>query len=189
MSDGPYRSLPMSRWWKRLAKFSENENFASADMCGAAIQALWKTCRAELPPNVLEGLCSVFLEQQPGLFPDHHIDAVEVLRPMAAGHKICKLLLDHATYVLHEGGSGEIGLTEAAERMLTAVGESATRQIEEHYLRKDTVFLTRQVVGRVEQALGTADKRTLARRLCGLEWENSKRASHKHKDINDGVPL
>lgn len=189
MSDGPYRSLPMSRCWKRLAEFSENENFGSADMCVAAVKALERTCRKGLPAEVTEGLRSVFLEQQPGLFANQRTEAVEALRPLAAGNAIGKLLLDHAASVLHEGGGGESGLTEAAVRMLTAVGASFTLQIEEHYVRDAIPTLTRQVVSRIEQALDTADKRTLARQLCGLEAVAARRVSLKHKDIDDGVPL
>lgn len=189
MSDGPYRSLPMSRCWKRLAEFSENENFGDADMCAAAVEALERTCRKGLPAEVTEGLRRVFLEQQAGLFADRRPEAVEALQPLAAGNAIGKLLLDHAVCVLHEGGGGERGLTEAAERMLTAVGARATLQIEEHYVRDAAPFLTRQVVGRIEQALDAADKLTLARQLCGLGAGAARRVSLKHKDIDDGVPL
>lgn len=189
MSDGPYRSLPMSRCWKRLAEFSENENFGNADICAAAVKALERTCRSALPAEVMEGLRNVFLEQRAGLFADQGVESIEALRPLTAGHGIGKLLLDHATCVLHEGGGGESGLTEAAERMLTAVGASATRQIEEHYVRETATSLTRRIVGRVEQALDTADKRTLARQLCGLEPGAPTRSSLKRKDIDDGVPL
>lgn len=80
-------------------------------------------------------------------------------------------------------------MADAVERTLTAIGATATRQIEEHYLRKAVTPLTRQVVGRVEDALENSDKRALARRLCGLESAASRRASLKHKGIDDGVPL
>lgn len=189
MSDGPYRSLPMSRCWKRLAEFAQNENFGHADICAAAVEALERTCRSALPAEVMEGLRGVFLAQQAGLFSERRVESVEALRPLADGHAIGKLFLDHATCVLHEGGEGENGLTEAAERTLTAVGATHTRQIEEHYVRVAATSFVRRVVGRVEQALDTADKRTLARQLCGLEPGTARRASLKHKDIDDGVPL
>ena len=189
MSDGPYRSLPMARCWKRLAKFSENENFGDPDIRAAAIDALGKTCRVSVPADVIDGLRNVFLGLQAGLFSDQRAEAVEALRPLASGHSVGKLLLDHAACVLREGGGGEDGLTEATERMLTAVGEAFTRQIEEHYLREAPAPRTRRVVGRAEQALAAADKRTLARQLCGLDAGTSRRSSLKHKDIDDGVPL
>lgn len=189
MSDGPYRSLPMSRSWKRLAEFSENENFGSVDTCAAAVNALEKTWRSDVPATVVDGLRQLFLEQQPGLFSDQRVQEIEALTPKAAGHGIGKLLVDNAVWVLQEGGSGESGLVEAAERALTACGARASRQIEEHYLRKASASLTKQVRGRVEQALGTADRRALARQLCGLAPGAAKRPPLKHKDIDDGVPL
>jgi len=179
----------MSRFWKRLAKFSENQNFGDADMCAAAVEALERTCRKGLPAEFMEGLRRVFLEHQAALFDDRRLVAGEDLRPLAAGNAIGKLLLDHAVCVLHEGGGGESGLTEAAERMLTAVGARGILQVEEHYVREAPASLTRQVVGRIEQALDAADKRSLARRLCGLEAGAARRGSLKHKDIDDGVPL
>ncbi|HLX26879.1 MAG TPA: hypothetical protein VKV24_00115 [Casimicrobiaceae bacterium] len=189
MSDGPYRSLPMSRCWKRLAEFSENENFGNADICAAAVEALKRTCRSALPAELTEGLRSAFVEQQARLFSDQRVESVDALRPLAAGRGIGKLLLDHATCVLNEGGEGESGLTKAAERMLTAVGASHTRQIEEHYVRQGASPLTQRVVSRVEQALDSADKRTLARQLCGLEPGVARHSPLKRKDIDDGVPL
>ncbi len=189
MSDGPHRSLPMSRSWKRVAEYAENENFGRADMCAAATEALEQTCRKSLPSELMEGLRSIFLEQQAGLFSDRRADSLDALRPLAAGHGIARLLLDHATCVVREGGAGESGLVEAAERMLTAIGETFTRQIEEHYLREAAQPLASQAIGRVEKALEDTDKRALARQLCGLEAGSPRRASLKHKDIDDGVPL
>jgi GNAT superfamily N-acetyltransferase len=189
MSDGPYRSLPMSRSWKRLAEFSENENFAFVDTCAAAVNALEKTWRSDVPATVIEGVRKVFLEKQSTLFSDQRVEEVEALAPKAAGHGIGKLLLEHTICVMHEGGSGESGLVEATERALTAYGARTSRQIEEHYLRKASAPLTKQVSKRVEQALGNADRRALARQLCGLESGAARRPSLKHKDIDDGVPL
>lgn len=189
MSDGPYRSLPMSRSWKRLAEFSENLNFGTADTCAAAIDALDKTWRANVPTAVIGGLRNVFLEKQSGLFSDQHVEEVEALSSMVDGHGVGKLLIDHAVCVLQEGGCGETGLLAAAERTLTAWGARASRQIEEHYLRKAPALLTRQVRERVEQALGTADRRALGRQLCDLGSGAARPRSLKHKGIDDGVPL
>lgn len=189
MSDGPYRGLPMSRFWKRLAEFSENENFGRADLCAAATDALERTCRKAVPAEVTDGLRSAFLEQQAGLFADRRVDAVEALRPLAAGHALGNLLLDHAVRVLYDGVGGESGLIMAAERMLMAVGANVTRQIDEHYAREAAKLLRRQVVNRVEQALDDIDKASLARQLYRLEAGAARRPSLKHKDLDDGVPL
>ncbi len=189
MSDGPHRSLPMSRSWKRLAEFAENENFESADTCAAAVVALERTWRAEMPPALIDGVRRVFLEKQSGLFADQRIDDAEALSSETAGYGFGKLLLEHALGVLHEGRSGEDGLEEATKRALTACGARASRSIEEHYVRKAPASLTKQVRGRIEHALGTADLRALARQLSGLEPGAANRPSLKHKDIDDGVPL
>lgn len=189
MSDGPYRSLPMSRSWKRLAEFAENVNFGGADMCAAAADALEKTWRKDVPDALMAGVCKVFLEPQSGLFADQRLEEIEALSRLAAGHGIGRLFIDHAAMVVQEGHSGESGLIEATQRALTACGARASRQIDEHYLRKAPATLTRQVRERVWQALSAADRRALARLLCGLEAGTARRPSLKHKDLDDGVPL
>jgi len=189
MSDGPYRSLPMSRSWKRLAEFAENVNFGGAEMSAAALNALKKAWRKGVPNALMTGFCKVFLEPQPGLFPHHCIEDVKSLSGLAEGHGLGRLLIDHAAMVVHEGRSGEAGLIEATQRTLAACGARASRQIEEHYLRKAPLILVRQVRERVRQALSDADPRALARQLCGLDVAAARRPSRKHKDLDDGVPL
>lgn len=129
MSDGPYRSLPMSRDWKRLAEFSENENFDRADTCAAATNALAGTWRNEVPVVVVKGIRGVFLEQQPGLFIDAQISKMQALMEESAGYGFGRLLTDHAVAVLNEGRCGEAGLVEATRRALDAYSARAARQI------------------------------------------------------------
>lgn len=189
MSDGPYRSLPMSRSWKRLAEFSENENFGGDDVCAAAVRALGETLRTEVPAQVLKHLSGVFLEQQAGLFCDQRIEAIQAVRSLSAGHMIGKLLVDNAACVAEAGGFGEKGMVEVVERTLSAIGTRHARQIEEHYLRKGTVALTKRVLVRVQRAFDVADKSALARQLCGFESSTPMQSSRKYQGIDDGVPL
>lgn len=189
MSDGPYRSLPMSRDWKRLAKFSENENFDRADTCAAATRALESTWRNEVPVVVVKGIRDVFLEQQPGLFTDAQIARMRALMAESAGYGFGRLLTEHAIGVLNEGMCGEAGLTEATRRALDACSARVARQIEEHYCRKASARLTRQVRERIAQAISAADFDTLARHCAGLDRGTIRSGSFKHTEIDDGVPL
>jgi hypothetical protein len=97
----------MARSWKRLAEFSENENFGSADTTSAAVEAMTKTWRSGMPDAVIEGVREVFLERQTGLFFDQGIEKIEALSSRAAGYGIGRLVLDHAICVLREGLFGE----------------------------------------------------------------------------------
>jgi hypothetical protein len=189
MSDGPYRSLPMSRGWKRLAEIGENLNFDHADACAAAKHALESTWLNEVPISVVMGIRTVFLETQPGLFLDEQIGRLHALAQSSAGYGLGRLLVDHAARALGEGLRGEAGLVEATKRTLDAYAARATRQIEEHYCRRASARLTHQVRERIAQAVGTADLDALARNCAGVERGRIRSGSFKHKEIDDGVLL
>lgn len=189
MSDGPYRSLPMSRGWKRLAKFAENANFDRADTCAAATHALATTWRNDVPAAIVKGIREVFLEREPGLFPDMGLARIDAVISDNAGYGLGRTLGAHASSVLTEGLTGEAGLAEATKRTLESYGARATRHIEEHYCRKASARLTQQVRERIAQAIGTADLNALARQCAGLEPRARRSSVRKHADIDEGVAL
>lgn len=189
MSDGPYRSLSMSRPWKRLARFAENENFENEDLREAASDALKETWQINVPVAVVDGVRKVFFEHQSGLLFDPRAEELRLLSSDAAGSCLGKLLLDQALQVLENGETGQAGLIEAAERTLMECGARASRQIDEHYLRKTRAPLAKRVHERVGQALDDVDMRALASQLCGLKPCTGRRRFSKHQDVNDGVPL
>ncbi len=190
MSDGPYRSLPMSRGWKRLAEFAENANFDRTDTSTAASHALKTTWGNEVPAIVVKGLRDVFLEREPGLFADTRLAKIEAVVSDTAGYGLGRLLTAHASSVLAEGLTGEAGLAETTRRALESYAARAARQIEEHYCRKASARLTQQVRTRISEAIGTADIPALARQCAGLEPRARRGSSiRKHADIDEGVPL
>ena len=189
MSDGPYRSLPMSRAWKRLAKLAENSNFDSADTAAAAMRALASTWGSEVPSQLSISLREVFLEGGPGLFGDAQTTHAHALSSAAAGFGLGRLLTEHAVVVLSEGMHGEAALTETVQRALHSYAARAARQIEEHYCREASGKLTKQVRERIAGAIATADFSGLARQCSGLESKASMPSSVKHTSLDDGVPL
>jgi hypothetical protein len=189
MSDGPYRSLPMSRSWKRLAEYSENENFDSVDTCGAATSALESTWRNEVLVATIRGVRDVFLEGEQDLFSNAQTEKLHAVEVDSAGYGLGRLLTGYAEAVLNDGFRGEAGLVEATKRTLEAYAARTARQIEEHYCRKASSRLTRQVRNRIAQAVSAADLETLARKCAGLQQASQRPASMKRTGIDDGVPL
>ncbi|MDR7377087.1 hypothetical protein J2X19_001745 [Rhodoferax ferrireducens] len=190
MSDGPYKSLPMSRGWKRLARYAENENFDSVDTCAAANTALEGTWRKEVPTVVVNELREVFFERAPDLFNDARLKRIEAAAGGAAGYGLARQLTAHASSVLTEGLSGEVGFLEAIKRAVWDYASRARRQMEEHYCRTASSRLTQQVRQRISQAIGAADFEGLARRWAGLDKRSSKRSViSKHTGLDDGVAL
>lgn len=189
MSDGPYRSLPMSRAWKRLAKVAGNSNFDPADTAAAAMRALANTWGSEVPTLLSKGLRDIFLEGRPDLFGDAQTTQAQALSSTAAGFGLGRLLSEHAVGVLGEGMYGEAALTETVQRALYAYAARAARQIEEHYCREASGKLTKQVRERIAGAIATADFSGLARQCSGLEPKAGKPRALKHTSLDDGVPL
>lgn len=190
MSDGPYRSLPMSREWKRLAEYAENSNFDRADTCAAASHALETTWRREVPAVVVKGIRDVFLEREPGLFADARLARIDAVASDASGYGLGRQFAAHASCVVAEGLTGEAGLAEATRRALDAYAARAARHIEEHYCRKASAHLTQQVRDCISQAISAADFDMLARHCSGLEPRAGGRSGiRKHVDIDEGVAL
>lgn len=189
MSDGPYRSLPMTRSWKRLAKFAQNQNFEPADICSAAVTALAKDWRAGVPPAVVDGIRNVFLAQQAGLFPEQRIEQLQALRRNTAGHGFAGLFFDCAVAVVHTGRSGEAALVEAANNALLVRASRGVRQVEEHYYREATTALANRVRGRLEDAIENTGVGALARQLLNIIPGPAPRRSMKRQGLDDGVPL
>ena len=52
MSDGPHRSLPMSRGWKQLARRAANKAFSPVEVCDALPAALHQDWRTEVPKRL-----------------------------------------------------------------------------------------------------------------------------------------
>lgn len=189
MSDGPYKSLPMSRAWKRLAKLAENVNFDPADTAAAAMHALANTWGSEVPSLVSSDLRNIFLDRERGLFGDSQVTKAQALSSAAAGFGLGRLLAEHAVAVLSMGMHGEAALTETVQRALQAYAARAARQIEEHYCRQASGRLTKQVRDRIADAIATADLSGLAKQCSGLEPRGTKPRPVKHDSLDDGVPL
>jgi hypothetical protein len=189
MSDGPYRSLPMSRAWRRLAKLAGNSNFDPADTAAAAMRALAGTWSSEVPSVLSKGLRDIFIEGRPDLFGDSQSMQAQALASAAVGFGLGRLLTEHAVVVLAEGMYGEAALTETVQRALHAYAARAARQIEEHYCREASGKLTKQVRERIAGAIATTDFRGLARQCSGLEPKAGKPRPIKHTSLDDGVPL
>lgn len=190
MSDGPYRSLPMSRAWKQLARYAENENFGSAETCAAANNALDGTWRKEVPAVVVNELREVFFDPASDLFNDDRHKRIQATEDEAAGYGLARRLTAHASSVLAEGLSGEIGFIEAIKRAALDYAGRARRQMEEHYCRTASARLTQQVRQRISQAIGAADFEGLARRWGGLDKRTGgRRVVSKHSGLDDGVAL
>lgn len=178
----------MSRGWKCLARYAENENFEPADICNAAVQALESDWRDGIPTDIVEGVRRAFLTQQGDLFAKEASDRLEALQRESAGYPMARLLLDCAAANLGREGSAEDSLALAGANALKTRASRGVRSVEEHYLREGPAAQAREMRARLEQACRDAPIAALARELLNI-GPGLPKASRKHDDLDDGVPL
>lgn len=187
MSDGPHKSLPMRRAWRRVAERGDKSAFAPEEVSRAVVLALEQDCRTDLGHGFLDELCRLFLHQEAWLFRNGLTAQLEQLRGVA-GAGIGALILDHA---IHCAERGETGLNGAARAIGAALNERAARgmrQVEEHYYRKSTERHALRVRARMEEGIGNAQAAIegLAGRMVKLESGPSLREPRK-RGLDDGV--
>ena len=135
MSDGPYRSLPMSASWKRVAQCGETDAFEISDISAALIPALAADWRIDVQPPFLDQLITAVTQQESFLFQDGFVAQLEALRNIA-GCGLGRRLLDLTLLALEGGERGIAALKLGAKDALYDQASRRARQMEEHYLTK-----------------------------------------------------
>lgn len=163
MSDGPWKSLPMRRHWKQVAKQAENRAFSREELSGALEAALLKEAR-ELP---LEAVCRAVVPSDQGILflPDLNGE-FEALRRDHPGSKVVQTFFTCLRDQDSKGESGRDMVESAAVDTLDECARDHARAIQEHYYRK-----SRSPTVPVDRRL------TDARRLCDFQGLASRMVS------------
>jgi hypothetical protein len=188
MSDGPHRSLPMRRGWKRVAEYGDNRACAPEEIGDAIIPALEQDCRDEMAPKFIDALYKTFRDQESSLFKDQIGPQLEALRGIA-GHGIGRIMLEHGIQISATGKVGIDALLGAAENALTDRAARGARQVEEHFCRKSNQPRGTAVRARIEEAIRSAPLAGLARQIFRIDPRSSPRATRKQQGLDDGVRL
>lgn len=182
MSDGPYRSLPMARYWKRTARLAESDASDEAEISAAFIHALAKETLECSLQSFLEKAVSIL--SSPSLFTK---DSLESLRKIAPGRPMINLFLDFLD-LCKASSTIKDQIKAAVTAMLVERSDRAIRQMREHYLRDKNRTRARHTIDRIVRALRKDGLNDLANRLM----ENNLRPilTRKPKSgINDGVRI
>jgi hypothetical protein len=134
MSDGPHRSLPLRKHWKKVAEWADNLNYGCGDVVAVLSEAVVRDFRREVPDSVLSLLKKEFCSRET-MLPAFQTQPLAVLDREHEGSPMACLIADCAEYQLATGDAGLEGLETALrsgihERLL-GVGQ----QMEEHYVR------------------------------------------------------
>lgn len=189
MSDGPYRSLPMSPKWKRAAKRAFIPSFSVPEISEALQQAAERDCRAELSQGLVRQVTVLVIgPEEPVFFSDSVITDLDAL------HRKCSSTMEHglvknAIDALHDGLSGQAALQQAAEASVSDRLLSGSRQIEEHMHRESSDNRARDTRARLNEAYNGVDLSGVARILLRAPDAPPRTKSVVYSGLDDGAPL
>src|SRR3984957_18875306 len=178
MSDGPHRSLNMTRAWKKVAERSDKRSYSREEVSESFVGALEKDCLREIPPGFLDTAWRIFSDPEPSLFITKISNQLETLRRQA-GPGIGRSVLDQAILGAERGKTGREGLVEAVKNALIDRAAKAKRQIEEHYCRESSNPRANHVRTRMDEGISGAALDGLARRILKIEQAPKKQSALK----------
>lgn len=182
MSDGPHRSLPMRRWWKRLAERADKCAFTAYEVAEALVPALEAECRSEMTSAFRDRLRREAAE--PTLFGPQ---LTMVDEQAATGFE--RRVLGHLAVLSPAESSDGSAIQTALENALRGEALRYSRQIEEHYLREAPPHRAQNVRDRLNEALGRSNVRAIGEKLLRLKnSDRTARVSIK-SGLDDGVKL
>jgi len=135
MSDGPHRSLPLRRHWRKVLERVVTPSFSPGEIVEALYSALINDLREAPMPQVLSILRS---DGQPSLFHENCVDKLEGLRRICPGSTAGNILLDCVIEANANGLTGDQAAVMALENASEAIYSSARNSIEEHCKRKES---------------------------------------------------
>lgn len=189
MSDGPYRSLPMSPRWKRVAKYAYVQAFSTREIADALHAAVERDCRAELSAGFLGKVSSLIIgPDDPGLFRDPPIPDLRAMHAQASSPMEASFLRN-AVDALNDGCTRADALQQAAEGTISDRLLAGFRQVEEHMFRKASDQRARVVRSRLEGAHGVIDISAVARQVLRAADGPRAPAVATYSGLDDGVPL
>lgn len=189
MSDGPHRSLPLRRAWKKVCEIADGRAHALDEVVERIPAALAADAIGEIGESFLNILRRILNPQQLNLIDDAQAQ-VAALRTRASS--VMEIdLVESVVDVLRDGKTGIEALLLGAQAVLEERGQAAKRAVVEHYLRKAPAARAAFVEGRVGDALQKAGG-SLRELAAGLANGTVRSAIPKVRDrsgLDDGPAL
>lgn len=154
MSDGPHRSLPLRRAWKKVCEIADGRAHALEEVIERIPAALAADAKGEISERLLKNLRRILNPEQLDLIDDAR-QQVAALRPEATS--VMEIdLVEAVGDALRDGKSRSEAFQTGAEVVLEERGHAAKRSVVEHYLRKAPQARAAHVEQRVAEALKRA---------------------------------
>lgn len=189
MSDGPFRSLPMSPKWKQAAERAYLPSFSTPEISAALQRAAERDCRAELSAGFVRRVTALIIgPPEPGLFRELPTADLNAL------HRNCSSTMEHglvnnAIDALQDGLRGRAALQQAAEACVSDRLLAGSRQIEEHMHRESSDNRAQATRSRLDEAHGGVDVSGVARLLLRAPDAPVRAMTVVYSGLDDGVTL
>jgi hypothetical protein len=167
MSDGPYKSLPLSRGWKKIAKCAENEAYSVEEIRDAVAPALAEDWRLGQLDAIAKVIASIMDNTQGALYDP--VEQLEALQAASAGDAFRQTFVQCAIQQAEAGATGEAALVRSAEDALDIWAARHARPIEEHYCREWDEGRALNVRDRIEGGFSITNFEGVARQLLGID--------------------
>jgi hypothetical protein len=187
MSDGPYKTLKMSRPWKRLAKLAANPAHSTAEVAEALRPALledWNSVRPAFAQQVRAALGD---NERGNLFLEVTLAETQRLRANAS-NPVEALLADQAHDAARDGLSGEAAYEQAIKACLDDRALQRARQMEEHYLCEQSPD-TGRLRAKLGEAIRTAETDKMAAGIAKGVGARTLAPKVDRTGLDEGVPL
>lgn len=187
MSDGPYKTMKMSRPWKGLAKIAANPAHSVAETAEAFRPALLNEWGAVRPAFAKEVRAALGDNDRGNLFAEVAVSEAQRLQTVAQ-NPVEALLAAQACDVARDGQVGPSAYEAAVKATLVDRALHRSRQMEEHYLAEGSAD-----AGRLRQKLHSAIPNIgtdrLAAGIAAGEGVRSLAQKVDRSGLDEGPPL
>lgn len=187
MSDGPHRSLPMGRRWKKLAECLDNPSFSTEDLRERCDAALLGEFAREVPDLMMAGLRNILCESEQGALFAPTGGEIENLRLLSDGSPVGGLLLDCAIHAVNSGHIGEAAFSAACSDTASELLERHSRGMAEHYQREAGAKRAAHFQSRLDSLHDGNSMANLTSRITQGGRAMVIRPPTRHTGLEDGV--
>jgi hypothetical protein len=188
MSDGPFRSLNLRRWWKAVAERADLEASDCAEISELIEIAIEKSWKRDVPKQLLDQVVAILYDRQSSLFSDTMMARLEALRPNAAGHAMGQKLLASAIYLVEAGQVSQASVSDLVETTVRGAVADHSRSIVDHCLRKSSSTRALGIRNKIESGMMQIDVNRLVSRFTNGSSITTKEV-RRHDGLDDGVSM
>jgi hypothetical protein len=186
MSDGPHRSLPLGRRWKKVAECLDNGSVPIEDVC-ARVDAALVTDFAAVPEVLLAAIRRVLCDSDQGSLFAASNSEIENLRALTDGSPLGGLVVDCAVGAVLAGEVGEAALTTALSEASQEWMDRHCRGMNEHYQRETGAVRASEFQSRINEMQNHHSLPQVTQRLVEGGKAMVVKAPRKRTGLDEGV--